>query len=332
VNLVWLLGVALTASDGEVPFVWDAPPECPPQAQVEAQVQRLLDEQPERAADRWAVARARREGDGWSLRVFITDGEQMWERNVTSASCEEAARAAAVIASMALQPEPEGTEPLPFDETPADIDALLEQSEPEPEPETKPAEPTGPEGPDPLAEPIPAEPVRPIAALRLDGLPGVGALPTVDGGIGLSPAVVWPRARLELRLAWFAPRLTSFGEEDRAAFQLVTVAARGCGVPGKGRVEIPMCGGLETGAMMGRAQGFRFLHGSTRPWLAVVTSVSVVFRVRRNFALWLGVEPWIAAVRPPHIALDGEVHRSSIAGFRGVVGLEVRFESPGVRR
>jgi hypothetical protein len=322
VSLAWLLAV---------PFVWDAPQECPGQEEVAAEVARLLEDSAAQVEDRWAVARARQEPDGWSVRVWVTDGASMFEREVATPTCEEAARAAAVIASMALAPdgEPE-REPPPAPE-PEDLDAILEEIE---------QRPPRPTTPDPPSEPE-LEIPPPIAGLQIVGLAGVGALPTVDGGIRIAPVVVWPRARLELGLSYFARRLVSFGDDDRASFQMFTAGVRGCFAPSRGRFEFPLCGGLEAGAMIGDARGFRFLHASTRPWVAVASGAGMLVRLGRrrpprgrgdNFALYVGFEPWVSLLRPPHVGLDGEVHRSALAGIRGVLGLEVRFESPGVRR
>ena len=196
-----------------------------------------------------------------------------------------------------------------------------------------------PSTPDP-AEKQPAEVAPAVAGLRAGGLAGVGALPTVDGGVEVRPVVLWPRARLEFGLTYYAPQLISFGHDDRGSFWMVTTSVRGCFAPGRGRFAFPMCGGLEAGAKIGDARGFRFLHAATRPWVAVASGVGMLVGLGRrrpptgrgdNFALYVGFEPWVALLRPPHVALDGDVHRSAPAGIRGVLGLEVRFDGPGVR-
>jgi hypothetical protein len=98
--------------------------------------------------------------------------------------------------------------------------------------------------------------------------PRAGAAFELAGGVG------WPRARVVLgALASVGPdavseQLASVG----GRFRLFTGLVRGCGVPERGRIELPLCGGLELGDLRASGTGLRRPATVDAPWIAVVAS------------------------------------------------------------
>jgi hypothetical protein len=122
----------------------------------------------------------------------------------------------------------------------------------------------------------PRAPSRPRPrALASVGVAGeVGVLPRGAAALELAGGVGWPRARVEVGgLASLGPD----GASERLAevggrFRLFTAVVRGCGVPGRERVELPLCGGLELGDLRATGTGLRRPATVDAPWVAVVAS------------------------------------------------------------
>jgi hypothetical protein len=105
----WLAaGPGEPAPTGSVEFRWDAPTEhCPSEAEVLAQLERLLGGQVSAQGDRrlTAIARVRRETDGrWDLRLWTVTQEETSERSMSGSDCVVLAEAAALLAAMAIDP------------------------------------------------------------------------------------------------------------------------------------------------------------------------------------------------------------------------------------
>src|SRR5690606_19014560 len=114
-----------------------------------------------------------------------------------------------------------------------------------------------------------------VNSLGLSGIPGTAE------GVAVAGGVAWRAARVDLRVAYAGNLDRTIGQNMSVRFHQITTAVRGCGFPTiKQIVEIPMCAILEPGVVIGEPTGFRFLHGP-KPWLALATSVGLVFRPRK---------------------------------------------------
>src|SRR5690606_32506754 len=95
-----------------------------------------------------------------------------------------------------------------------------------------------------------------------------------SGGPELALAVLWPRLRVEIAGAWLAPR-TERRDQARVRVQLGIATARACARLGTARIEAPVCGGIELGALRGDGRGApaaRTAHGT---WVAPVLGAGV---------------------------------------------------------
>jgi hypothetical protein len=184
-----------------------------------------------------------------------------------------------------------------------------------------------------LAADEPPTPRRaPGGFLRLQGGPDVGALPgVITGAVGLAAGLLWPRARLELQGVYLAPRSarTAHGELEA---ELAAAAALGCARLGRGRLEVPLCGGLELGGMRGRGRGVPEARTATNLWLAVVASAGVAVRLGERWSLGAALQLVTEIVRPGFQLRDPgpEVPLFTPAPVTGrlLFGVELRLRDP----
>jgi hypothetical protein len=185
--------------------------------------------------------------------------------------------------------------------------------------------------PAPVSEDVPRDRVKRTGGfLRLQGGGEVGATPGPTGVVGLAGGLLGRRWRLEMRGSFVAPRTVT---RPLAALQagLYAGAVQGCGRPGRGAIEVPLCVGLEAGAMRGEA---RVASGRAAfaGWLAVTVGPGLVWHAGRRWSLWAGLEVALAVVRP-RFELRGDAQavslfRPAAASGRLWIGLEWRFSDP----
>ncbi len=316
---VVLLGSLLTPAPLEGPEVdWHAPPECPGQTELLADVAEILGrplardgrlrvegrvepiaESSQHGSARWRL----------DLRLASESGEQ--RRTLDAERCDELVDVAAtLIAIAAAPPEPEPS--------------------PEPEPEPTPEPEPSPE-PEPTPEPRPTTPterspwrgfVAAAAGLGLGPLPGPA--PVVTGGVGLFRG----RARLEAEVDYWLVR-SVFSDQDSDAggqIQLWAVTLRGCFAPRVAALEFPICGGAQAGQLLGRGVGVAEPRSSRMAWLSAELGAGVRVPVHPNVALRGDVALLVPVLRPGfEIEALGELHRAFPVGFSGGLGLEFRF-------
>jgi hypothetical protein len=318
-----------------VHVAWDAPRACPSSAQVETSLAARLTDLPVRVvpaaeADRWAIARVRRDKGSWNLRLWMPTSNGLRDRSLDGPSCTALVEAAATIIAMTLEgelaretragPREPDADDVARDE--AELEAALAGLL-----ELRAGESAALRDSSMPADPAEAQDLQPRGAMRIDGGVGTGVLPNLNGGVAITGAVVWPHARIELRGAYWGGGVVQIDANDdaRARFTLLSATVRGCGVPVSRRWDFPICVGVETGGVMGRIEGLRFLHAPVLPWLGVHLASMIAWAPIPRLSVVATLEPWIAALRSRHSAITGEIHASNRVGFRGYLGLEVRF-------
>lgn len=315
-----------------VEFRWDAPEGCPGEASVVAELEGLLGRPlaEQRGPRLTAIARVRQEpGGGFDLRLWTVGEAGTLHRSIKNERCDMLARAGVLIAAMAI-------DPLALDRMQggAEVAAVAAEATPvpasEPPPEPAPAPASGPPpGPSPPAPAPPRSPPRRVrGALRLAGGLAYGDLPGVGASLRLTPALVWPRARIELEAAYMPVHRARF--DDRPAvgvdLQLAAAALRGCPVFRRGIVEVPICAGLELGAMYGRGVGLPLAADGRLLWAALHLMPALMIVPHRRVAVFLAVEGAVALVRPRFVIEDvGPVYRAGGGAVRALVGVEARF-------
>lgn len=316
-----------------VEFRWDAPADCPPEAEVVAELERLLGGPlAQREGPRLtAIARVRREADGFDLRLWTVSDDGTLQRSIVHPQCDALAKAGALIAAMAIDPSvlermAEGTEAA---EVAAEAKTVADP-EPVPEPTPEPAPKVEPP-PEPEKEPIvKPEPKRRTVrgALRIAAGVSYGDLPGAGALLRVTPALLWPRARLELEASYGPVRKARFDDDPQrgADLQLATAGLRGCAVLRARKLEFPLCAGVELGAIYGRGVGYA-VSREGRLLLASLSAAPAIFYVPHpRVAVGALVEGAVHVARPRFtVEGAGEVYRAAPASVRALAAIELRF-------
>jgi hypothetical protein len=171
-------------------------------------------------------------------------------------------------------------------------------------------------------------PRRPGLALGFGVAAGIG--PTKRFGAGLSGnlALLWRRARLDLRGSGWFPSAVSIPSQPTAGadLQLAAGALRGGPRFLLGTLALELSGGLELGAL--RASGFGLANNerSRGLWAAGLLALGLQSRPLRWLSLGLEVEGLVAFTRRRYSTTDGGVfYRVPPLGLRLGGGIAVHF-------
>ena len=302
-----------------------------------------------------ALARA---APRYRLTLRLAAGGRSETRHLTADRCAALADATALLVALAVHQASEGASPADIagvtDAGPGDVPApppRLDATSTAPEdglaPEDgAPAPAIAAPAPDAVVTPsiaaptpdaVAPPPAAPPPARRLGGLVRVqggaelGALPGVTGVVGLAGALLWRRARLELHGNYLAPRTEVRSEGSLRAF-MAGAGVHGCARPGRGRLEVPLCGGLELGAMRGEPRGVVAPQGRTGLWLAGAATVGLAVHLHPRWSLWAAVQAVVRIAWPRFELRDpGPIVRlfepAPVSG-RLVAGVEFRLADP----
>jgi hypothetical protein len=313
---------------------WSAPDGCPDReallAAVAARRSGPLVAGQARIVGRTTLAAPRR----YRLELELEVRGRRDDRVLVAHTCSALVDAAALVIALAVdgeagatatapEPAPEPTSE-PASETPTSEPAS-ETPTSEPASETVPAPPPQPQIETPTPRPVAVTSRwRPGGLLRVHGLGELGALPGASGGVGLAGGLLWRWFRLELTATWLAPR-TIERHDVRLRTSLFAAAALGCARPAVGRVELPVCLGLEVGGLPGIADTGRALGR----WFAGVASVGAAVRLHPRIALWASLYGLLAFQRGTFVVRDPGPERSvfdpGLGSGRLALGVELRF-------
>lgn len=310
--LVTAPGVAF-ADETAIP--WSAPPECPAEPALRAEIERLLGrpiDAPRRHRElSGEVTREPGASGVYRLRLSIRfGGGPARVRRIEGRSCALVTSAAAVVLALAMdaEPAPESPEPgepplaAPFEDT---LLAL------------------------PATTPRPALPalggrvweIAAVEAIDFASLP----LPAV--GLGLRGAVDLGADRIELQLATWLPRRAALRARPSVGADLALHAARVryCRWITRRTFDLAPCGGLEAGVLVGSGFGAAPTTGLGR-WLAPQIGLVGVARPSPRFALSVEVDGLALLARDRFTVVGGgEVYRPPQATLRVALAAAVRF-------
>jgi len=336
-----LLGAVQVPAPPEIALEWAAPKECPDREAVLTAISRRLG-RPLEPGEAEVEARVVRDGArGFTLRLRLTAGERGETREVADPSCAALADAVAVLvaaavepASLARPPEPvEAPEPAPI-EAPAPEPAPVDAPAPAPEPEPL-AEPIAPEGPPtPAPEPVPPRRSKgPGGFVRVHGGGELGAVPQVTGAVGVAGGLLWPRWRLEVQGLYVVPQEREVARlEATVRVELFAAAVHGCRRLGRGAIEVPLCVGLEAGAMRGEARGPPSGRAAFQGWLGGVLGAGVAWHAGARWGLWGAVQMALTPLRPrfelSNSTTAEELWLPGPVSGRLLLGVEIRFRDP----
>ncbi len=345
--LVWALGPAVPEAPPAAPVAdlhWSAPEGCPRADEIEAMVVHRLGDDAERPLLR-VDATITTADEGFVLDLRLRRADQDDRRSIESARCEALGRATALLVALALDPvavartlaaprteaPPPSTTPPPT-EDPAPTAPSLPPPETPPL-ESPPAEPsTPPTRVPPSPSPSPASNPTPTLHIGAEGGAQLGALPGISGVGGLATALTWPGLRVELAGVVLTPR-TREASEAGVRVMLGAVALRACLRMRRPRLEIPLCGGVEAGAMRGdgrRAPEARTGHG---PWVAAVLGPGLRIPWGERFALYGRLDLVAAPIRAGFQirGLGGTelIFEPAPVSGRAVLGIDIEIAGPG---
>ena len=322
-----MLATSLATPPGAAENVhWSAPAACPTRTRLIAAITADLG-RPLAPADADALtarAAASRRSDGrWQLSLTIEPrAAAAVERSVIADECALLVDAAALMIAAAIDPELGAGTPTasPTSREPSGIPLAI----PAPEP-------TRASVPPPIPAPTtkPATKPRPLrATLAVAAALDTGALPRPAGGLLVRAGLLTRRLRVELgAVHWFTQRVEIAGTTASADLRLTAAQLQACPRLIYKQLEVPLCAGLELGAMHGAGHGLALTSTDRRTWLAALADARLLWAPLARLAL--GVELGLAVpllITRFHVGgLAGDLHRAAPAAFRGALTIELRF-------
>jgi hypothetical protein len=284
---------------------WQAPPECPPGADIEREIVRLVGTSPRVKGALRAVVDVSGDEHGWRARVRTDYAGELGDRTIEGATCRAVAKAAALVLSLTI------------DSNAGKVDT------PPPAPPKR--EPEPPPAPPPIVVPLPTPPIPVRGFLALGPRSEMGLLQNPGFGLELAAGASVPAGSLELAGALYLPQnVTVSGTTSGGRFTLVTLGGRICPRIVRGPVELFACAGGSFDRLS--AQGF----GVTIPSSNATSLFTLSLGPGMDFLLARGLRLVVAAdatYTPGHarFTLDnvGEVHTAS--RFGGTTRLQLAW-------
>jgi hypothetical protein len=336
------------AQPASLGVTWDAPKECPDQAYVRGEVERLLMGGPHNGAPVEARARvARADAGRWSVHLVTVREGATGERSLEASSCRSLADATALIIALTIDPaRVAANRPGPdLDASAGPVDSANGGGSQDGATEATPATPES-APPQPLppttaasAKAAPKEappkkaPDRP--GLRSDRFAIVasvggdlGSLPKPAYGFTLALALLAGGFRFEAYGAYWPaqPSYVAAFPSDGGQVRLITGGLRACYAVVRGVLELGPCAGLELGAMHGEGFGVLSPSASDGLWFAASLTGRAAWRIIGPFGLALDVGAFVPFRRDQFFLTQlGDVHQAALVEGRAVLGPELRF-------
>jgi len=153
-------------------------------------------------------------------------------------------------------------------------------------------------------------------------------LPGASLGLLLAPFIGTRRLHVRAVAQYWTPQRVAFDPQRDASgeVRLVSGGVRVCPQLDRPRVRIPLCAGLDAGAMLGRGTGRDLAPSRTaqEPWVGAVLEPGVSLAVTPRLSLWLALEGVISLHRP-RFAVEGAAQEwtAGAGALRGLLGLQV---------
>ncbi len=343
---MWAPPTAPTVEPAAAPFSleWSAPEDCPAQSSVEARIGALISERERSVSGIRAEVELRRSTEGYEGTLSLHADGGSSTRSLRAERCVSVAEATALLVAITVDPlatdrvlERERSEGEARAEVPGPP-----PTEPEPEPISPPVPEAATEDPTPQPRPTDREVQPPSSAfegtaatLRVEAGGDLGLFPqpgvTVGAMVGLHRR--WLRVGLTGR-AWMPQRITHPLDATVAAeLRAFSLGAQGCAGPRWSALELPVCFGVDAGAMRGEGGGALLWTGAVRrPWVALRLGPALAWSPIPAVTLWFGVDLATSLLRPQfHIASLGPIHQTGVVSGRAFVAVETRFGGRSAR-
>ncbi|MCA9712361.1 MAG: hypothetical protein KDK70_41380, partial [Myxococcales bacterium] len=170
---------------------------------------------------------------------------------------------------------------------------------------------------------------RPVeVGAQLDAAVGGGLLPSAGGGLGVAPFVGLDRFHARLTAQYWARRTIDVdpGREATVELRLITGGVRLCPQLLGNRIRVPLCGGVDAGAVLGQGTGSAIVDARSgwAPWVGAVLQPGVELALTPWLSLGMAVEG-VISLRRPAFVVEGAARAFTMgpAGLRGRVGLSL---------
>lgn len=330
------LGLAPPTAHGgdeiDLELDWRAPLGCPERDEVRRSVARLV---PDAEARLRVRAEIMARGSGFEGTLALEGDEPASARRLHADDCHVLARAMAVVIAVSLDPvavveSTAAPTPTPTP-TPPDPEPAVEPRQPPPIAAVAPRRTPPLERSSSRTRAAPAPPPHDAGlelGVRLGA--GVGGFLLPAAGVGLSLAPFLGTSRLHVRAVaqyWAPQRIVFDPQRDASAeVQLVSGGVRVCPQLAWARVRVPLCGGADVGAMLGRGTGRDLVTSSSgrQTWVGAVLEPGLAVGVSARISLWLALEGVISLYRP-RFAIDGgpAPWTAGSGALRGLVGVQL---------
>ena len=320
--------VGLLAGSGGLE--WSAPPQCPDEGQLHALIEGHLGD---RTLGLQARATVQAGPTGFVLDLEVQRGSTRDQRQVEAEDCEVLARVAALVVALAIDPvavtrTQAPTRPI----TPHELE--VPSPPPLPPPEPSPRAPVRPAPRASAPSPPETDDARPEFLLSTEGGLETGALPLFSGLVGLDMALAWPRFRLEWGGVFVTPRTEQQTTAD-VRVMLGAAAFRACLRLRQPRIEVPLCGGVEAGAMRGDGERAPDARTGLGPWVAPTASAALRVPLASRVAIFARGRV-AAPILRSGFQVEGPGEAAAVfvpapVSARATIGLELKIWDPGDR-
>jgi hypothetical protein len=165
------------------------------------------------------------------------------------------------------------------------------------------------------------------AALGVRGALQAGVLPqAIEPGVQGEVAVLWPRIRVELGGSHWPHRSVRDDSGRGGDLQLSAAHVAGCFRVGTGPLEVPLCTGLEVGALGGVGAGIARPKRDVLAWGAAILGSRLMWPFVRRAALVAQADLVLPFDRYVFtIGGTEQIHRTDAVAGRGMLGVELRL-------
>jgi hypothetical protein len=311
--LAGLLGAGRRACAQEttprVALRWNAPDDCPDDADLLRSVEGFLGE-PLAAASEQQLSislNVTAGASGFSAKMRFKSPSGIEQRSLEHPECRKLMEACALLAALAIDPErvkarqaqerAEAALPPPADPAlplpkpaPKSDAAMVVKTEPEPARDQ------------PSTAAVPAHSAAGVALrpeLEVVGFAAGGVLPSVGPGLGVELALEREHFKLGLAGRYWIPRTTPVPQSQNGDIELGlwTLGARACALPWLGEWSLRGCLGADVGDLVGTGQGLEGAHTRHAVFSALTAGLGLRYRARRLSPV-IGVEGGWAFSRP----------------------------------
>jgi hypothetical protein len=231
-------------------------------------------------------------------------------REVTGATCDQAAQAAAVVVALAARTASAESAP-----------------EPEDEPETEPP-PTeaGPMEPSPRGRGRQHEGATVDVTAGAAAVADAGALPGLAPGLAAEVGLAFSSARVLVQGVYILPLEHRIADGSGGRFTLAAGAVLACANRGVRLLLLAACAGFEAGVLAGEGVGLVRPASESSFWLAPRLEIRPGLNLGSNVRLFLGLGATVPLNRHRFLTnRQAVVHRASAVTGRFAAGAEMHF-------